>query len=178
MYCFIIEGWFGWLLWHCWYTIHNIPIHFIIIINKRTRLFIKHFNYCSSLFQGIFPRVSFVFWWARWLFSSFWVAGHVWVNWKAVLTKTTQSWKSLRADPLENTHNITGSIKEIIDAEHFQFIFKLETIKMPGKMPRCYHRLFIYIIFRCKPYKEYISPSVRWIIASRHFISLLYPITE
>ena len=133
MYCFKIEGWFGWLLWHCWHTMHNILIHFIIIINKRTRLFIKHFNYCSSLSQGIFPRVSFVFWWARWLFSSFWVAGHVWVNWKAVLTKTTQSWKSLRADPLQNTHNITGSIKEIIDAEHFQFIFKLETIKAPGK---------------------------------------------
>ena len=36
----MLEGWFGCLLWHYYYTIYNIFIDFIIAINKRTSVFI------------------------------------------------------------------------------------------------------------------------------------------
>ena len=88
----MLEGWLGWLLRICWHTIHNIFIHFIITINKRIRVFIKHFNYCSWFFKEFFLAVSFVSWCAGWLISSFWVVGPECVNRTAVLAKTTQLW--------------------------------------------------------------------------------------
>ena len=42
--------------WYCWHTIYNTFIHFIIMINKGTGVFIKNVNYCSWFFQGFFVQ--------------------------------------------------------------------------------------------------------------------------
>ena len=102
-----LEEWLRWLLWHCRHTIQNIFIYFIILINKGQESSLNILTIAPD-FSKVFSCSFFRFLVCRvvvFLILGCWACV---VGLDSSTCKTTYWWKSLRADPFDNTHNASG----------------------------------------------------------------------